>query len=363
MAKKKFKIKTEAELRKKYGKNSNTAKLKEKGLWLPSEIISVNQATGGGILYGRILELFGQESSGKSLLAFNFAKVTQSLGGQVLWVDAERCFDEEWAGRLGVEADDVELLESSTIEEIGDWVKDYIFHYRLQLVSNEPILLVLDSVAALDSQLAHETEFSDQKAEMGTRAKAIYKMLRINNDAFADLGISVILINQLRAKVGASLYEDPDTTPGGKALAFYASIRLGVYGGKMIKERIKGVDKKVGRVGSLRIKKNKIAPPADSMKYEMYNNPKGSNEIGFNRYFGLLDVMLEEEIVYKKSKGASQIYFKDEMVAKGKDNFDEVIRENAELRKKLLRRLGVNTPGKLRKVLDKLDENLFTIDV
>jgi recombination protein RecA len=362
--KKKFKIKTEAELQKKYGSGvSASARLKEMGLWLPSSVISVNLATGGGILYGRILELFGQESSGKTMLAQDFAKVTNSLGGVSLWVDAERCYSEAWAKELGIDTENLYLYEDNTIENIADWIRDMVYFHRSRLLNNEPILLVVDSMAALESQQQMQIEFSDAKAEMGNRAKAIYRMLRVLNPVLTDLGVCSIFVNQLRQKVGAGMFEDPDTTPGGSAMKFYASIRLGVYGGKAIKAKIKGVEKKVGRTGSLRVKKNKLAPPADSIKYEMYNNSKYADRpLGFDKYFGLLDTLLEEGVVNKTSKNSPKIYYKETVIANGKDDFDRVLREDTVIRRKLLKELDVNTPSKLRKLLSSLNENFFKVD-
>jgi recombination protein RecA len=232
---------SDSDLSKKYygsGKASIISVLPEKALWIPSRHIYLNYTMGGGIPYGKICEIFGGESSGKTLVAMDFGYCTQTLGGVVLWNDAEQSFDPSWAEKNGLDLDRVILFPETSIEIISDWAADMAITYRSRLRNNEPILLVTDSTAALDCEANINSVQFNAKAEMGNRAKAIYKYLRIRNQMFAELGITLIFINQLRKKVGATMFEDPDC-------GFYDNIINFVDGrclpiGKVVEEKIEG---------------------------------------------------------------------------------------------------------------------------
>lgn len=363
--KKKMAISTEGKLRKKYHSNtaSNIVLPSDEMLWLPSRFLALNELLGGGVPYGKILELFGEESSGKSVIAYDFSYCAQALGGQVLWADSEFAFTHDWAITNGLDLDRVELFPEKSIETISDWSLDMGYYYRSKLKNNEPILLVIDSIAALDCMDNMESSQVDAKAEMGNRAKAIDKMLRTRNGSWEKLGISVIAINQLRSKIGASKFEDPDTTPGGKALRFYASQRIGVYGGKQIKAKLKGEENRVGRVTSIRVKKNKVAPPKPTIKSApVYFVPEYKDYVGFDRYFGLPDILVRHDVIVRK-KGSSRYYFKDKMIANGEPALLKLLEKDDKLRAKLIRRSGVNTISTTRKKIEKIDKNLFPVDV
>lgn len=365
MAKKKtgIKLKTKAALRKKYS-GSGSAKdiiiAGDKMLWLPSRFLALNDLLGGGVPFGKILEIYGEESSGKSLLAFDFAYCTQALGGVVLWADAEFAFTYDWAIANGLDLERVELYQEKAIELIADWSLDMALAYRSELPNNEPILLVVDSIAALDCLANMNSSQVDSKAEMGNRAKAIDRMLRLRNGAWDKLGVTVILINQVRAKIGAGLFEDPETTPGGRATKFYASQRLGVYGGKQIKGTVNGKEDRVGRVSSIRVKKNKVAPPKPTIKAaEVYFHPGFKEPVGFQRYFGLADV-LERKGVLERKKGSSRYYYKDKMVANGEKALLKLIKEDDKFRAKMIRRAGINTISQTRSRMAEMG-NLYDI--
>jgi recombination protein RecA len=362
-AKKAIKIPTMASMSKKYGGSGYGTKVLEAPmLWLPCKFLAVNYQFGGGIPYGKILELFGTESGGKTLLAQDFAYACQQLGGMVIWADAEKSFTKEWAEKNGLDMDKIWLYKENTIENISDWVRDSIYMWRSQLVNNEPILLVVDSLAALECEANQNTEQLDRKAEMGNRAKAIGTFLRGRNPLLDELGICTILVNQLRSKVGASKFEDPDTTPGGEATKFFADIRAGVYGGKQIVKKIKGKETRVGRLSSIRIKKNKVAPPRDTIKgAEVYFNAEYKKmPIGFNRYFGLEEIILEKEILLKQGNKYS---FRGKVIATKKDGIMEALMENEDLRRKIIRKLGINSIGTLQKKLDSIETNLFPVSI
>lgn len=328
--------------------------------WLPSRFHALNYVLGGGIPYGKVLELFGSESGGKTLMAYDFAYCCQYLGGVVLWADAEQSFTNAWAETNGLDLSRVVVYRETAIEKISDWVASMSLYWRSQLTHNEPILLVLDSVSALDTEANINSEMSDAKADMGNRAKAIYKYFRIRNEMLYSLGITQIYINQLRTNLKAGMFENPDTTPGGAALKFYASQRIGLYGGKTLTQKIKGKERKVGKVTSIRTMKNKVAPPRFTIKASpLYNNPK-YNEVGFDKLHFLDEVLIEEEIIEKSSGGVYKLG--DQVIARGEEKFKKTLAENDELRRKLLRKAGINTLGATKKKLEKLTTNLYPID-
>ena len=359
---KKIKIPTLREIQKKFPSQYIAGEVDEsKRPWLPTRFLAFNKVTGGGCPFGKIIELFGEESSGKSLMAYDFAYCCQYLGGMVLWVDAEQSFTNDWATKNGLDLNKVVVYRSTSIEAISDWVANMALYWRNQLTHNEPILLVLDSISALDTDINLNSEMLNASADMGNRAKAIYKYFRIRNEMLYSLGITQVYINQLRKNLKAGMFENPDTTPGGKALAFYASIRIGLYGGKQITKKIKGKERKIGRVTSIRTIKNKVATPGPTLKGSpLYNNAKYVDSIGFDRLHFLDEILIEEGII-EKSKSVTYS-FKCKTLCPGAEKFADLLREAEELRRKLIRKAGINTLGATKKLLESISENLYPID-
>ena len=191
---------------------------------------------------------------------------------------------------------------------------------------------------------------SNASADMGNRAKAIYKYFRIRNEMLYSLGVTQIYINQLRTNLKAGMFENPDTTPGGAALKFYASQRIG----------LKGKERKIGRVTSIRTMKNKVAPPRGTIKAApVYNNPK-YHDVGFDKIYWLNEILIEEEIIEKSNGGVYK--YKGETLCRGEEKFLALLEENDELRRKLLRKAGINTIGTTKKKLESLNTNLFPVD-
>lgn len=357
-----IKISTSAALDKKYKGSGIASKvLNRGGLRLPSRFLYLNYTIGGGLPYGKILEIFGEESSGKSLLAFDFAYCAQKLGGIVIWIDAEQAFTIEWAEANGLDLDKVDLYSETAIENISDFIKDKAIYWRSVLTNNEPILFVTDSIASLNCLSNVNADQMDAKAEMGNRAKKIDEMLRTRNGLLSDLGVCSIFINQVRAKIGATKYEDPYTTPGGKAVAFYASIRLGIYGGKQIKGKIEGYEDRVGRCSTIRVIKNKVGPPRPTIKAaEVYFNPLYKEPVGYKKYFGLAELLVRLKAVDRK-KGASRYYYKEKMIANGEEAFLKVLLTDDKLRSRLIRKSGINTISSTQKEIDEIKTNLYPV--
>lgn len=366
----KDKILTEAELRRKYT-NSGKADIilpKDNVLRLPSRILPLNYQLGGGIPFGKMMEVFGWESTGKSLLAADFAYVTQYLGGEVLWADMENAWNNSWAETLGLDTSRIELLDGEqSIEVFSDWSKDAIRAARARLPKNAPILLVCDSIAAGDTLENLDGDQKDKKAEMGVRAKAWDRMYRMRINVWKKYGVCVIMINQLRGKLGASMFEAAETTPGGKATAYYASIRLALVKGSQIKGRMtkegfvedktpKG--KKLGSAVTFQVKKNKTAPPRDSIKTEVYFNEIKTGYVGYNKYLGLDELALEAGII-KKTGNTYSVGGK--VIAKKRDDVLIAIMENKGLRAYLCKKLDINTVSQTEERLSGISKDLFKI--
>lgn len=361
MARKKIKVPSLRDIQKKYPGQYIASQVDESRMpWLPSRCLALNKVMGGGIPFGKILELFGEESSGKSLLAYDFAYCAQYLDGVVLWVDAEQSFTNAWAEANGLDLSRVVVYRDTSIEKISDWIAMQALYWRSQLTHNEPILLVLDSISALDTDQNIDSQMDGASADMGNRAKAIYKYFRIRNEMLYSLGITQVYINQLRKNLKAGMFEDPDTTPGGKALAFYAHIRIGMYGGKQITKKINGKERKIGRVTSIRTKKNKVAPPGPTLKgTPIYNNSKYV-EVGIDRLHFLDEILVEEEIVEKSKAGV--FTFKGNTLCRGAEKFTKLLEDDDDLRRKLIKKAHINTLGTTKKLLESLETNLFPID-
>lgn len=361
MARKKIKVPSLRDIQKKYPGQYIASQVDESRMpWLPSRCLALNKVMGGGIPFGKILELFGEESSGKSLLAYDFAYCAQYLDGVVLWIDAEQSFTNAWAEANGLDLSRVVVYRDTSIEKISDWIAMQALYWRSQLTHNEPILLVLDSISALDTDQNIDSQMDGASADMGNRAKAIYKYFRIRNEMFYSLGITQIYINQLRKNLKAGMFEDPDTTPGGKALAFFAHIRIGMYGGKQITKKINGKERKIGRVTSIRTKKNKVAPPGPTLKgTPIYNNSKYV-EVGIDRLHFLDEILIEEEVVEKSKAGV--FTFKGNTLCRGAEKFTKLLEDDDDLRRKLIKKAHINTLGTTKKLLESLETNLFPID-
>ena len=362
MAKKKvgIKVPSQNEILRKYGGIITVAsETVDYGLRLPSTFYLFNDTIGGGVPFGKILEIVGEESSAKSLMAYNLAYVCQQLGGHVIWVDAEQAWMNSWAEANGVDPNHVTVVNDTRIEVISDVIADLAIYWRSQLTHNEPILLVVDSIAALDCSDNIDAKMVDGKAEMGGRAKALYKYFRIRNELLYKLGITQVYINQMRTALNVGFGKDNTTSTGGAALKFYASIRLGFYAGKQITVKVKGKERRAGKVVTIRVLKNKVAPPKPSIKQcPVYFNPK-YHEVGFDKCFGLLDVMLENEIV---EKSGSTYLFNGKSICRGEENFNKLLTEDDKLRRKLLRAAEINTLGVTKKQLAGITENLFPVD-
>lgn len=359
----------ESALRKKYPQSSRADILlpSDETLWLPSSCLALNWQTGGGLQYGKVTELFGYESTGKSLLAMDFGRTAQALGGVILWDDAEQSFNPQWAQKNGLDLSRVEVYGSNDIEGFSDWSRDQLLLYRSKLVNNEPILIVCDSIAGLDCMANLDSSQLDSKAEMGNRAKAIYKMYRLRIELYKRYGAIVLMINQVRKKVGASMWEASETTPGGDSTRFFSSLRIGLSASKQIKgfKNAKGrfiednsKGRKAGRNVYISIAKNKLAPPKDSVKTQVYFTDAVTGYTGYSKYLYMAEILEQEKIITRK---AGRFYYKEKQIAYGEEAFVEALTTNKKMRAFMIKKAGINTVSQTRDRMEALGRNLFPV--
>lgn len=271
--------------------------------------VLVDNALGiGGYPKGRIIEIYGPESSGKTTLALLAVSECQKAGGRAAFVDAEHAIDPTYAQQLGVDTDELILSQPDSGEQALEIVQ--------LLAKSEAIdIIVVDSVAALVPQAELEGEMSDNS--VGAHARLMSKAMRKLAGVLNKSNCTVIFINQLREKVGV-MYGNPEVTTGGRALKFYASVRIDIRKGEAIKEG----DKIIGNQVNIKIVKNKVAPPFRNCKVDLIYGK------GFSKTAEILDLALEYGLA---RKAGSWFEVLGEKVGQGKDNTVKFLSENPEV--------------------------------
>ena len=278
-----------------------------------SGVLSLDIALGvGGYPKGRIIEIYGPESSGKTTFALQAIAEHQKLGGRAAFIDAEHALDPVYAEKLGVNIDELLLSQPDTGEqalEICD-----------ALVKSEAIsIIVIDSVAALVPQAEIDGEMGD--SHVGLQARLMSQALRKLNGTISKTNTTVIFINQLREKVGV-MFGNPETTTGGRALKFYASVRLEIRRS----EQLKMGDGVVGNKTNVKIVKNKVAPPFKTCVVDiMYGE-------GVSREGEIIDLAAEAGVIDKTGAWYS---YNGEKLGQGKENVKLLLKENDALKKEL----------------------------
>ena len=290
---------------------------------IPTGSIALDLALGvGGLPRGRIVEIFGPESSGKTSLALHAIANAQAAGGIAAFIDAEHALDPEYAKALGVDTDALLVSQPDTGEQALE-IADMLIR------SGALDIIVIDSVAALVPRAEIEGEMGD--SHVGLQARLMSQALRKITGVLASTGTTAIFINQLREKIGV-MFGSPETTTGGRALKFYASVRLDV---RRV-ESIKDGTEVVGNRTRVKVVKNKVGVPFRQAEFDiMYGK-------GISREGSLIDVGVEQGIIRKS--GAWYTYEGDQL-GQGKEKAREFLRENpdvaAEIEKKILEKLGV----------------------
>ncbi|MEV1144270.1 recombinase RecA [Micromonospora sp. NPDC049799] len=315
-----------AQIDKQFGKGS-VMRLGERPVIQTSVIttgsIALDVALGvGGLPRGRVVEIYGPESSGKTTVALHAVANAQRAGGIAAFVDAEHALDPEYAKALGVDTDALLVSQPDTGEQALEIVDMLVRSGALDII-------VIDSVAALVPRAEIEGEMGD--SHVGLQARLMSQALRKITGVLNNTGTTAIFINQLREKIGV-MFGSPETTTGGRALKFYASVRLDVRRIESLKD---GTDV-VGNRTRVKVVKNKVAAPFKQAEFDiMYGK-------GISREGSLIDVGVEQAIIRKS--GAWYTYDGDQL-GQGKEKAREFLRENpdvaAEIEKKILEKLGV----------------------
>jgi len=280
---------------------------------ISSGSLSLDAALGiGGYPKGRIIEIFGPESSGKTTLALHAIAECQKAGGKAAFIDAENAIDPLYARNLGVNIEELILSQPDSGEQ-GLEIVDVLVR------SGAVDLIVVDSVAALVPQAELDGEMGD--AQVGLQARMMSKAMRKLSGAMNRSECTTIFINQLREKVGV-MFGNPETTPGGRALKFYSSVRLDIRRGEQIKQ---GTDI-VGNKANIRVVKNKVAPPFKKVQIEIVYG-KGISYLG-----EVIDLGVDFDLI---DKSGSWYSYKDERIGQGREAVRTFLEENPKIQEEI----------------------------
>ncbi len=314
-----------AQIEKQFGKGSimrlgdDSAKIKVASISTGSIELDVGLGI-GGIPRGRITEIFGPESSGKTTLTLHIVAEAQKLGGVAAFVDAEHALDPAYAAKLGVLTDDLLVSQPDTGEEALEITEALVRSGALDVV-------VIDSVAALVPKAEIEGEMGD--SHMGLQARLMSQALRKLTGVIAKSKTSVIFINQIRHKIGV-MFGSPETTTGGNALKFYASVRLDI---RRI-ETLKNGDEAIGNRVRVKVVKNKVAPPFRQAEFDvMYDS-------GISREGGILDMGTTQGIIKKAGTWYS---YGEERVGQGRENAKAFLKEHPEIAREIEQKIKLAT--------------------
>ncbi len=288
---------------------------------IPTGCLSIDLALGiGGVPRGRIIEVFGPESSGKSTLAQHIVAECQKTGGIAAYVDAEHALDPDYAAKIGVKVDELFISQPDTGEQALEIVETLVR-------SNAVDVIVIDSVAALTPKAEIEGEMGD--SHMGLQARLMSQALRKLAGIISKSNTTVIFINQIRHKIGI-MFGNPETTPGGNALKFYCSVRIEIRRAAQIKQG----DAIIGNRVKVKIVKNKVAPPFRTCEFDiMYNE-------GISTAGDMLDVGVQFGVINKNGNTYS---FGEERLGVGRENSRMALRANskmmATIRKEIMKKV------------------------
>ena len=302
--------------------------------------ISLDLALGGrGLPKGRIIELFGPESSGKTTIALHAIANAQRLGGRAVFIDAEHALDPSWCKRLGVDIENLMVSQPGSAEEALQTAE-------MLVMSNAIDIIVIDSVAALVPKAEIEGEIGD--SHVGLQARLMSQALRKLTGGVSKSKCVLIFINQIREKIGV-MFGSPETTPGGRALKFYSSCRIDVRRIGPVKEG----EEVVGSRVKVKIVKNKVAPPFRVCEFDMmYTN-------GISREGDLMDLGLADKLI---EKSGSWFNYGDIRLGQGRENAKQYIRDNPALAEEITRKVMATRVGDSQAAEAKPLDNLMDDD-
>jgi recombination protein RecA len=280
---------------------------------IPTGSLALDNALGvGGVPRGRIIEIFGPESSGKTTLAAHVVAEAQKLGGTCAFVDAEHAFDPNYAEQLGVDTEELLISQPDTGEQALNITDTLVRSGALDVI-------VIDSVSALVPQAELEGDMGD--THVGLQARLMSQALRKLAGTINRTKTALIFINQIRMKIGV-MFGNPETTSGGRALKFYSSVRMDIRRIGAVKD---GQDV-VGNRTRVKVKKNKVAPPFQEAEFDLIYG-EGISSLG-----EIIDLGTEYDILQKRGSWYS---YKDETIAQGRENTKEWLEENPEQREEI----------------------------
>ncbi len=283
---------------------------------IPTGIINLDQALGvGGIPKGRIIEIYGPESSGKTTLCLSIISQSQKAGGVAAFIDAEHAMDPEWAKKLGVKLEDLLVSQPDTGEQALEIAETLIRSGGVDLI-------VIDSVAALVPRAEIEGEMGE--SQIGIQARLMSQALRKLTGIVSKSKTTVIFTNQIRLKVGI-MFGNPETTPGGLALKFYASVRMDV---RKI-ETLKKNNQVFGARVRVKIVKNKVAPPFREAEFVINSN-------GVDREEALVDAAIAKGLI---TRSGSFFKMKEKLLGQGKEEVKENIVKNEKLKEEIIKEI------------------------
>lgn len=287
-----------------------------------------------GLPKGRIIEIYGPESSGKTTLALHAMAEVQKAGGMAAFIDAEHAFDKAYAQNLGVDIENLLISQPDSGEQALEITEHLIRSGALDIV-------VIDSVAALVPRSELEGEMGDSK--MGLQARLMSQAMRKLTGSISKTGCCCVFINQLREKIGV-MFGNPETTTGGNALKFYASIRLDIRRIQTIKDG----DQMVGNRVRVKVVKNKLAPPFKVAEFDIIYG-QGVSKIG-----ELIDLGVQTDIV---EKSGSWYSYNGDKLGQGRDAVRELLKDNLELAEEIEQRIKETIYGKKNIVEEVVSEN------
>jgi recombination protein RecA len=301
-----------AQIEKQFGKGSIMklgSHVKANVETIPTGALTLDLALGvGGLPRGRVVEIFGPEASGKTTLTLTAIREIQKKGGVAAFIDAEHAFDSTYAKLIGVNLDDLLISQPDTGEQALEIAETLVR-------SNAVDLVVIDSVAALTPRAEIEGDMGD--SHMGLQARLMSQALRKLTAAISKSRTTLIFINQLREKIGV-MFGSPETTPGGRALKFYSSVRLDVRRIATLKE----ADRVIGGHVRVRVVKNKVAPPFREAEFDILHNE------GIGKAGAILDAAVTLEVI---AKSGTWISFNGEKIGQGRDAAIKALKENQKL--------------------------------